>query len=210
MLIDDQSEVIAFLKGAVGMGDTVDIVQTHASLIFLAGERAFKAEVLYPYLDFSTAEKRLACCLKELELNRRTAPSLYLGVRTITREREGGLAFDGEGALVDAVVEMRRFDQKSLFDTLAQRGALTRQHMSDLAVQIARFHDEANITLSTAAYPGSLRCSTSMSRRSKEQLPPVSPTAVSGLMLQRPFSSRGSRRVTTIHQTRRPRCCCRR
>jgi aminoglycoside phosphotransferase family enzyme/predicted kinase len=149
MLIDDQSEVIAFLKGAVGMGEAVDIVRTHASLIFLAGERAFKLKraVLYPCLDFSTAEKRLAFCLKELELNRRTAPSLYLGVRTITREREGGLAFDGEGALVDAVVEMRRFDQESLFDALARRGALTRQHMSDLAVQIARFHDEANISV---------------------------------------------------------------
>ena len=74
------------------------------------------------YVDFSTAERRLALCEREVELNRRAAPDLYLGVRRITRASDGRLTFDGDGALVDAVVEMVRFDQEGLFDRMAVGG----------------------------------------------------------------------------------------
>src|SRR5262245_3809021 len=91
---DDQSEVIEFIKSK--LGSEVELVTTHASIIFLAGDRAFKLKraVRYPYLDFSTPRKRLSCCQAELELNRRTAPSLYLGVHIITRGSHRCLSFD--------------------------------------------------------------------------------------------------------------------
>ena len=65
MLVSDQSNVIAFLKDRLtSQGTQVEVISTHASLIFLAGDRAFKLKraVHYPYLDFSTPEKRLASC----------------------------------------------------------------------------------------------------------------------------------------------------
>ena len=128
--------------------EKVELISTHASLIFLVGDRAFKLKraVRYPYLDFSTPEKRLACCRAELELNRRTAPQLYLRVRAITRRADGRLEFDGTGPLVDAVVEMRRFGQDALFDTLARKGALTKQHMSALAREIVQLHHNAAVS----------------------------------------------------------------
>jgi aminoglycoside phosphotransferase family enzyme len=73
-------------------------------------------------------------------LNRRTAPDHYLGVRRITRQGNA-LAFDGDGPLVDAAVEMRRFDQDALLDRLATRGALGEDVLERLAQEIARFHD---------------------------------------------------------------------
>jgi uncharacterized protein len=84
--------------------------------------------------------RRLAFCEREVVLNRRTAPEHYLGVRRITRQRRWA-GLDGAGALVDAVVEMRRFDQDALLDRLATRGALTAPLMERLAVEIARLHD---------------------------------------------------------------------
>jgi hypothetical protein len=87
MLVSDQSNVIAFLKDRLtSQGTQVEVISTHASLIFLAGDRAFKLKraVRYPYLDFSTPEKRFASCQAEVEFNRRTAPHLYIGVQTIT------------------------------------------------------------------------------------------------------------------------------
>jgi aminoglycoside phosphotransferase family enzyme len=45
-----------------------------------------KRAVKLPYVDFSTPALRLAACEKEVELNSRTAPGLYLGVRRITRK----------------------------------------------------------------------------------------------------------------------------
>ena len=144
MLVEDQSEAIAFLKSLSNRdGAEVELVSTHASLVFLVGDRAFKLKraVRYPYLDFSTPEKRLDFCRAELELNRRTASQLYLRVRTITRRDDGSLEFDGTGVLVDAVVEMRRFGQEALFDTMAREGTLTKQHMAALAREIARLHE---------------------------------------------------------------------
>jgi uncharacterized protein len=140
--VSDQSEVCAFLAAAMGERGGVEEFETHISHIFVGPERAWKLKraVRLPYADFSTPEKRLAFCEREVALNRRTAPEHYLGVRRITRQGDG-LALDGAGALVDAVVEMRRFDQDALLDRLATRGALTAPLMERLAVEIARLHD---------------------------------------------------------------------
>jgi uncharacterized protein len=149
MLVGNQSDAIAFLKNVLtAQGTEVELISTHASLIFLAGDRAFKMKraVHYPYLDFSTPEKRFASCQAEVELNRRTAPNLYLGVRTITRESDGSLILGGTGPLVDAVVEMRRFGQDALFDTMAQNGVLSPELMTELARQVAKLHRSAAVS----------------------------------------------------------------
>ena len=150
MTSGDQSATADFLEGeAALLGRPVETITTHISTVFMAGDRAFKLKrpVRFPYLDFSTAGLRLAFCEAELALNRRTAPDLYLGVRRITREADGRLAFDGTGPLVDAVVEMRRFAQHDLLDDMAQRNALTPALVTDLAHRIAGFHRGAAASL---------------------------------------------------------------
>ncbi|OZI60601.1 AAA family ATPase [Bordetella genomosp. 11] len=146
---DTQSATMDFLGCPRTHGETAEIatVQTHISVIFLTSHRAFKLKraVRYPYVDFSTPALRLAACRRELELNRRTAPMLYLAVRRITRQPDGSLAFDGPGELVDAVVEMARFDEETLFDRMATRGALTAPLMTRLAHAIAAFHQDAPV-----------------------------------------------------------------
>ena len=143
----DQSCVGEFLKQALSRTGTVDTATTHISRLFLAGNRVFKLKraVRFPYLDFSTPERRLAACEAEVALNRRTAPTLYLGARRITREPGGTLAFDGSGDLVDAVVEMRRFPEADLFDAMARDGRLGPSHVAELAQVIANFHANAEI-----------------------------------------------------------------
>ena len=97
MAEDAQTETIAFLTAAAGA--PCERVTTHASHVFLAGDRVFKLKraLSYGYLDFSTVQKRLDDCEREFVLNRRLAPKLYLGVRKITREESGRLCFDGSG-----------------------------------------------------------------------------------------------------------------
>jgi aminoglycoside phosphotransferase family enzyme/predicted kinase len=148
---DDQQEVIAYLFNPGSYGDggaEVESISTHASLIFLAGDHAFKLKrsVKYPYLDFSTPELRRRACEAELALNRRTAPKLYLAVRSINRMPDGGLAFEGTGPALDWVVVMRRFDQSGLLDRLAVDDALTAALMTQLADGIAVFHTGAERT----------------------------------------------------------------
>jgi uncharacterized protein len=142
MIVADQSAVRILLAAAMAEEGPVEVVETHISHLVIGPARVWKLKraVRLPYADFSTPELRLACCEREVALNRRTAPDHYLGVRRITRQRDA-LAFDGDGPLVDAVVEMRRFDQDALLDRLATRGALGEDVLERLAAEIARFHD---------------------------------------------------------------------
>jgi uncharacterized protein len=143
-----QSQTIAFLRhwlAPSGPAESVQVIETHISIVLLAGERAIKLkrDVRLPYLDFSSPERRLAACEAELSLNRRTAPDLYLRVRRILRTASG-LAFDGTGPLVDAVVEMRRFDEEGVFDRLAMHGRLSTALIEELASCVAAFHRSAS------------------------------------------------------------------
>ncbi|MBX9710381.1 MAG: AAA family ATPase [Xanthobacteraceae bacterium] len=150
MIVNDQAKVSTFLAAQARLGDTearIETVETHISLVFLGPCIVFKLKrsIRFPYLDFSTPALRLRTCQKEVDLNRRTAPTLYKAARRITRASGGGLEFDGPGELVDAVVEMARFDENTLFDRLARRNELTPALLTQLARKIANFHDTAPI-----------------------------------------------------------------
>ena len=146
MIVEDQSEVVAFLSdpATYGIDDPIDVIETHISVVFLAGSRAFKLKkaVRLPYADFSTPEIRAFACEKELRLNKATSPSIYLGVRRVVRSGSK-LRLDGHGELIDAVVEMVRFEQKAILDQMALRGELTPEIMSHLAKTIASAHEMA-------------------------------------------------------------------
>lgn len=142
--VQDQGPTLDFIRREVRRmtGDEPRVFETHISVVVVAGGIALKLKraTRQTYLDFSTAERRLAACRRELELNRRTAPGLYRTVRRVTARSGGGLAFDGDGALVDAVLEMAAFDQGMLFDRLAHTGRLTSVHAAELATAVADFH----------------------------------------------------------------------
>ena len=146
MITGDQTAVIEFLSApSTHGGAAVDRLETHASVVFLVGDRAYKLKraVRFDYLDFSTPDRRRQMCEAEVRLNRRTAPELYRGVLPITRVDGGGLALGGDGAAIDWLVEMNRFDQRGLFDRLAVSGGLDLALMLPLATAIAAFHSAA-------------------------------------------------------------------
>ncbi|MGE4481886.1 AAA family ATPase [Acidocella sp.] len=138
----EQEEAVAFLsRGAE------EVISTHISRVFLRGDIACKLKraVKLPYVDYSSLAARKAFCEKELELNRRTAPDLYKRVRALTRAAEGGLEWDGLGAPVEYVLEMRRFPDDALLDRQAVHGPLPGGLLRDLTDAIAAFHDRAMI-----------------------------------------------------------------
>ena len=60
----------------------VEVVQTHISAVFLAGDVVYKLKkpVRFSFLDYSTLALRQHYCQEEVRLNRRLAPTVYLGV----------------------------------------------------------------------------------------------------------------------------------
>ena len=152
MITEDQSEVAAFLgdrRNHGGGAGEVERIDTHGAMVFLTKDVVYKLKraVKFPYMDFSTADKRRGACQAEIEVNRRTAPAIYKGVAPIVRKAGGGLAIGRLGETpsdaIDWLVVMDRFDQSGLFDRLAARGALDDGLMTELAGAIAAFHAKA-------------------------------------------------------------------
>ena len=146
--VADQSEVAAWLADPCSHGPgigAVERIDTHGAMVFLAGARAYKIKraVRYPYMDFSSLARRRAACEREVALNRRTAPELYLAAEPVARRAEGGLEIGGTGEAVEWLVVMRRFDQAGLFDRLAQVGSLSPEIMAALAEAVAGLHEGA-------------------------------------------------------------------
>lgn len=149
--MNGQQPCIDFLARPESYGapeEPVECIETHGSLIFLQGQRAYKLKraVAYSALDFLSLQSRERACHAELQLNRRTAPELYLKVRSINRGADGRLRFDGPGEVLDWVVVMRRFAQDAVFERMALAGRLSEPLMEDLGRQIARFHAGAEVT----------------------------------------------------------------
>lgn len=119
-----QDEVLAFLADpATHGGQKVRRIDTHASSVFLTMDGALKVKraVRFPFLDYSTLEKRKAACEAELKVNAPYAPQIYRGVVAITRDAGGKLAVGGSGVAVEWAVEMARFDENCTLDHLSKQ-----------------------------------------------------------------------------------------
>lgn len=125
----------------------LELVETHISWVLLAGDHAWKVKkpVRFGFLDFSTPELRRHYCLRELEVNRRFAPGLYLAVDPV-RESATGLAIgDGPGDIVDWAVRMHRFDSSRLLDRALERAEVPPEAMDGLAARLADYHTGAPV-----------------------------------------------------------------
>ena len=133
--------------------DGVTVIQTHVSVIFLAGPFAYKVKkpVHFDFLDAHTLEGRAAMCAQEVALNRRLSPDLYLGVVPITRGPQG-LTIGGSGAAVEYVVQMRRLPEERMMDRLLQARVLTREMVEQVADALAPFHAGADAGPRVAAF----------------------------------------------------------
>jgi hypothetical protein len=152
----EQAAVLDFMGSPEAYGlskPRVERIKTHASVVFLAEDRAYKIKraVRYPFLDFSTLEKRHRALENELVINRRTAPQLYFEVIPITHGENGKFQLGGEGEPKEWALVMRRFDQEKLYDRMAKEGRLPLAAMPRLATAIAGFHRGANRFLAPKA-----------------------------------------------------------
>lgn len=151
---------MAFLSEAGVLGDAAPrVVATHGAHVFLTGRLAYKLKraIRYDYLDFGDRAARNAAALAEVELNRRTAPDLYLGLTPVYQNGEAfrlgvmSVLPELDPDAAEHLVAMRRFPDGAGFDELADAGDLTGADIDRLADEIARFHTAAPIVRRAAA-----------------------------------------------------------
>lgn len=112
------------------------VAETHSAVVFFIGDRAYKVKkpLDLGFLDFRTREQREAVCHREVELNRRLAPDVYLGVADVVGP---------DGELWDHLVVMRRMPPGRRLSTLARSGVDVDDDVRAVARLVAAFHARA-------------------------------------------------------------------
>jgi aminoglycoside phosphotransferase family enzyme len=119
-----------------------ELVQTHTSWVILLEDVVYKIKkpVNFGFLDYSTLEKRKLNCEKEVLLNRRLCPWVYLGVVPIS-DRNGELVLEDDSNVVEYAVKMRRIPEESILSN--RLSDVTSEDMKRVAEVVAEFHKVA-------------------------------------------------------------------
>lgn len=152
-IIDELSDSSAYPHSA----SNFEIHHTHASVVFLAGDFAYKLKkpLDLEFFDYSTLEKRRHFCRREVKLNERLAEDVYLDVVPVV-ERDGQLRVVVEAGLlrgerevsehevVEWAVRMKRLDDEDTLLARMARGAIPPGLFDELGRRIAEFHNGAD------------------------------------------------------------------
>lgn len=123
----------------------VELVQTHISYVFIAGEIVYKVKkpVDFGFLNFTTLEKREFYCAEELRLNKRLAPSIYLDVVALSKSDKGIFILGSGKNIVDYAVKMKKLPLDKMLKILLANGQADENTMDAVAAKIAAFHKHA-------------------------------------------------------------------
>ncbi|MCW4023932.1 MAG: gluconokinase [Candidatus Bathyarchaeota archaeon] len=144
--MQNQNQVVqALLKPETYLQKTgkIQLIQTHISYVFLTENYVYKVKkaVNFGFLDFSTLDKRLWFCQKELELNRRLCPEIYLEVVPITKAEN--IHIGGTGEIVEYALKMKRLPQERIMTLLLKEGKVGKETVDEIAKIVAEFHSKA-------------------------------------------------------------------
>lgn len=133
-------------SGFSDRGKTIELEETHISWVLLTPLFAFKIKkpVKYPFLDFTTLEKRRYYCEKEVILNNRLTEGIYLGVLPIWRYHDRfTIGDEGPGTLIDYTVHMKRLDAGRRMDKLLVTGRVKEKDAEAVVEKLIPFHKDA-------------------------------------------------------------------
>ncbi|MDD4875527.1 MAG: hypothetical protein PHQ86_00115 [Dehalococcoidales bacterium] len=131
----------------------IQLIQTQMSFVFLTDNYVYKVKkpVNLGYLDYTTLEKRHILCQREVELNRRLCPEVYLGVVPIIRDK-GNISIEGQGEIIEYAVKMRRLPQDQMMDILLAKNQVSLQMITKVAQKMAEFHKQAKTNADISAF----------------------------------------------------------
>lgn len=151
----------------------IEVVETHMSWVFISTDFVYKLKkpVKINSLDYSTLLKRNKYCNEEITLNRRLAPSVYLGVIPITSDHAGKLTLQGDGEVVEWLVKMRRLPIKNMLDYKIRTHTVRKSDVVNIINVLSKFYAETDkVEISPSDY--CVRFEKAVLNNSKELLLP--------------------------------------
>jgi uncharacterized protein len=145
-----QERLIAFLESPQSYPHSpaeVRLMQTHISWVFIASPFVFKVKkpMDLGFLDFSTLEKRRHFCQREVELNRRLCPEIYLDAIPIY-ETDSGFSFKPPGNIVDYAVKMKELPHGWFLSELLEKDLVTEKEINRVISTLHRFYQSETPT----------------------------------------------------------------
>lgn len=121
-----------------------EVEETNTSTVVLTGRHAYKIKkaVRFPFLDYSTLEKRKACCEEEVRLNRRLAAEVYIGVVPLS-VTDDSLVFETDRPADEYAVKMKQLPTERRLDRLLEAGQVGETEVSSIVSRMAMFHASA-------------------------------------------------------------------
>lgn len=117
-------------------GEPAALVETHSAILVFIGDRAYKIKkpVDLGFLDFSTLASRREAVHREVALNRRLAPDVYLGVADV---------IGPDGAPCEHIVLMRRMPNDRRLSACVARAEDVDDAVRNVARDLAVLHESA-------------------------------------------------------------------
>ena len=122
-----------------------EALETHMAWVFLTASHAYKLKkpIQARLIDHRTVEARRRACHTEVELNRRLAAPVYLGVVPLA-DTEDGLRLEGDGSPVDWLVKMRRLPRAQMLDAQIEEDRVSRASIDRLGATLVAFYRTAD------------------------------------------------------------------
>jgi uncharacterized protein len=132
----------------------LELIETHISQVVLTGPFAYKIKkpVRFDFVDYSTLENRRGFCFREVELNRRFAPEIYLGVVAL-RKVNSAIEFGAEclneaerlaeSCPIEYAVKMRQFSQELIAATRLAQPDMSAAAVGQFGRDLAAVHRNA-------------------------------------------------------------------
>ncbi len=155
---------------------TLEIKETHISLIFLTDRHAykFKKAIALAFLDYSTLEKRHEACLAELNLGRRFAGDVYQQIVAVRELPDGSLSFGDRGKVIEYAVQMQRLSDDLMLHQILARGEASEQQIERLVEHLGLCYRKApKVPLLPFEYVQRVRRHLDENRQSLVDLAPV-------------------------------------
>jgi len=157
---EDKESLVTFLSSPASYlhrPAEVRLLQTHISWVFIASPFVFKVKkpVNLGFVDFSTLERRRHFCQREVDLNRRLCPEIYLGVVPIYKTASG-FSFNAEGdpapnafgeeAIAEYSVKMRELPSGGFLSELLAKGSVGETEINRVISTLRRFYESESPT----------------------------------------------------------------
>jgi len=115
--------------------------QTHISWVFIASPFVFKVKkpINLGFLDFSTLEKRHHFCQRELELNRRLCPDVYLDVLPIYKTASN-FSFKTKGKIAEYCLKMKELPSGWFLRELLAERRVGESEINRIISRLRRFY----------------------------------------------------------------------